>query len=155
MNNAFLRSMDSIDCSGSFDGDEYLEIPQRSQHQVMSSLSAQMQRLVLYKIMQLTQECGRKLFERASFHARQLRITRFSLRVKLNNLNTLIHSLARMQNAHSRTHARMSAHARARAYKSVVPVVVGDLLCNAHAATPPAAAAAQEQTSARDEAARS
>ena len=71
----------------------------------MSSLSAQMQRLALYKIMQFTQECGRKLFERASFHARQLRITRFRLRVKLNNLNTHIHSLARMQNAHSRTHA--------------------------------------------------
>ena len=142
--------MDSIDYSGSFDGVEYLEIPQHSQHQVMSSLSAQMQRLALYKIMQFTQECGRKLFESASFHARQLRITRFRLRVKLNNLNTHIHSLARMQNAHSRTHARMHA----RAYKSVVPVV-GDLLCNAHAATPPAAAAAQEQTSARDEAARS
>jgi hypothetical protein len=57
--------MDSIDYSGSFDGDEYLEIPQHSQHQVMSSLSAQMKRLMFYKIMQLTQECGRKLFERA------------------------------------------------------------------------------------------
>jgi len=59
--------MNSIDYSGSFDGVECLEIPQHSQHQVMSSLSAQMQRLVLYKTMQLTQECGRKLFERASF----------------------------------------------------------------------------------------
>ena len=75
----------------------------------MSSLSAQMQRLVLYKIMQLTQECGRKLFERASFHARQLRITRFRLRVKLNNLNTLIHSLARWLACKTRTLARTHA----------------------------------------------
>ena len=81
MNNAFLPSMDSIDYSGSFDGDEYFEIAQHSQHQVMSLLIAQMQRLMFYKIMQLRQECGRKLFERASFHARQLRITRFRLRV--------------------------------------------------------------------------